>query len=324
MKKSLVSVIIPAYNHENYVQETINSIINQTYQNIELIIVDDGSRDSTWQKIRALENKCKERFSNISFETQENQGTCATLNKLLSKVQGEFVYLIASDDIAKPKAIEIELDFLKHHPDYGLVVGNSEIIDLKSKVCYWDKKRNIEYSKIKAKYRTFVDHAKIGNKYFNNKRFGTYETLYMGNYIPNGYLIRKNILDKIPKFTAKAPLEDWFMMLQLSKYTKFKYINKILFSYRWHDANAILNQEKIQEFSRKTRAYEMQIIQQLNLKECKEDIAQIIENGALQKKKGIPYIFEILKYKKICEEKEIIKKEIKLFNVKIFSKIKEF
>ena len=50
MDKSLVSVIISAYNHENYVQDTIKSIINQTYQNIELLVIDDGSTDSTWQK----------------------------------------------------------------------------------------------------------------------------------------------------------------------------------------------------------------------------------------------------------------------------------
>lgn len=52
MSNPLISVIIPAYNHENYVQECINSIIEQTYKNIELIIVDDGSKDSTWNKIQ--------------------------------------------------------------------------------------------------------------------------------------------------------------------------------------------------------------------------------------------------------------------------------
>lgn len=322
MIENLVSVIIPAYNHESYVQETINSIINQTYQNIELIIVNDGSTDSTWQKICALEKKCKERFYNISFETQENQGTCATLNKLLSKVQGEFVYLIASDDIAKPEAIEIEMNFIKNNPEYGLAVGNSEIIDSTGKVCYWDKKRNIEYDKKKAKYKTFVDHAKVKNKYFNNKKFGTYDTLYIGNYIPNGYLIRKNVLDKIAKFTPEAPLEDWFMMLQLSKYSKFKYIDKILFSYRWHTTNTMLNIEKMQKNTNLTRAYENKILQELDLDTCEKNVANVIKNGALYKKIGIPFVFEILKYKNYHTEKEITKKEIKLFNIKIFTKIR--
>ena len=97
-----------------------------------------------------------------------------------------------------------------------------------------------------------------------------------------------------------------------------------MFSYRWHGKNAILNKEKIQKFAALTRNFESQIIQQLDLSSSREDVAQTVENGALYKKKGIPYIFEILKYKKYHTEKEITKKEIKLFNVKIFSKTKEF
>lgn len=320
MKKNLVSVIIPAYNHENYVQETIKSIINQTYKDIELIVINDGSPDSTWDKICALKEECKARFENVSFETQENQGTCKTLNKLISKAQGEFIYLIASDDLAKPDAIEIQANFLKNNSEYGLVVGDNEIIDSKGQICYWDISRNIEYDKKKARYKTFADFLKRKNTYFQNSKFGSYETLYMGNYIPNGYLIRRNILDKVPNFTPKAPLEDWFLMLQLSKYTKFKYINKILFSYRWHGANTITNTEKIQKYNQMTREYENEIISQLDLTNCKKDVARVVKNGAIYKKRGIPYIFEILRYKNYHTGKEIITKEIRLLNTKIFTK----
>lgn len=68
----LVSVLIPAYNHEKYVQGAIKSIINQTYQNIELIIVDDGSKGSTWQKIQELKEECEKRFVRVHFETKQN------------------------------------------------------------------------------------------------------------------------------------------------------------------------------------------------------------------------------------------------------------
>ena len=61
MNKSLVSVLIPAYNHENYVQDSLQSIINQTYENIELIVIDDGSSDNTWQKIK---ESCKNNAKN--------------------------------------------------------------------------------------------------------------------------------------------------------------------------------------------------------------------------------------------------------------------
>ena len=78
----LVSVLIPAYNHEQYVQLTIRSIIEQTYQNIELIVIDDGSKDSTWEKISELKSECEKRFRRVDFSTQENSGTCKTLNRL--------------------------------------------------------------------------------------------------------------------------------------------------------------------------------------------------------------------------------------------------
>ena len=114
---SLVSVLIPAYNHEKYVQETIQSIINQTYQNIELIIIDDGSKDSTWNKINEKKELCEKRFSNTIFITRKNKGACETENELFSKANGEFVFLIASDDKAEPNAIKKLLAFLSKNPD---------------------------------------------------------------------------------------------------------------------------------------------------------------------------------------------------------------
>ena len=219
MEKILVSVLIPAYNHEKYVQETINSIINQTYQNIELIIIDDGSKDSTWQKILEMKEICQKRFVNVVFETKSNEGTCATFNRLLAKANGEYVYIIASDDTAMPTAIEKEVGFLMNNPDYALCVGDNAIMDSDSKICFWDKKRNIVYDKAKAKYGTFGEFLqKTQNLNFLKDYFGSYITIYPSNYIPNGYLIRKSIFDIIGNFTKEAPLEDYWLMLQISRY----------------------------------------------------------------------------------------------------------
>ena len=149
----LVSVLIPAYNHENYIQETIESIINQTYPNIELIILDDGSKDKTWKKITELKQKCKNRFVKIHFETKQNEGTCMTLNKLLKLSSGEFVYIIASDDLAKPQAIEKEVKFLQDNPDYSLAVGDNEYVDSMGKQIFRTQKAFTSNIK-NAKYKT--------------------------------------------------------------------------------------------------------------------------------------------------------------------------
>ncbi len=303
MSNPLVSVIIPAYNHEQYVQETIRSIINQTYQNIELIIIDDGSKDQTFNKITELKEQCKKRFKSIHFETKENEGTCRTLNKLLSLSQGKYIYLIASDDLAKPNAIETEVSFLEENPDYILVVGDDEIIDSASQRIGWDKhQKQIDLNK--ATYITFAQFLQDKNKplKFNSGQFGRYETLVNGNYIPNGFLIRADIIKKIG-FTKEAPLEDWNMHLQLSKIGKMKFIDQILFSYRWHDTNTIKRKEYMQKIALQTLLYEKKLVHQLPDKRWEkiftEKTNQIKINFNL---------FGLLKYYKVktLEEKKYI------------------
>ena len=216
----LVSVLIPAYNHENYIQETIESIINQTYPNIELIILDDGSKDKTWEKITELKPKCENRFVKIHFETKQNEGTCITLNKLLKLSSGEFVYIIASDDLTKPQAIEKEVEFLQNNSDYALAVGDNEYVDSMGKQIFRTPKTftsNIKNAKYKTVKEFLSSKLKID---FLSDDFGSYKTLYKENYIPNGYLIRKNIFETIGNFTKNAPLEDFWLMLQISKYKK--------------------------------------------------------------------------------------------------------
>ena len=285
--QSLVTVNIPAYNHENYIQETIQSIINQTYQNIELIVIDDGSKDSTWQKICEMKDACEKRFVNVVFETQENHGTCYTNNRHLKKAQGEYIYFIASDDKAAPDAIEKLQAFLSQNPDYALCVGDDAIIDSNSKICYWDKKRNIVYDKNKAKYITFADFLqKTQNLDFTQEYFGTYNTIYPRNYIPNGYLIRKSIFEKIGLFTKEAPLEDYWLMLQISKYAKMKYIDEILFYYRWHNTNTIKQKSKIGDYTKRTRIYENKLLNKSDLSTMRPEVKEFCEKGCEYKKRN--------------------------------------
>ena len=321
MEKPLISVVIPAYNHENYIQDTIKSVINQTYENIELIVVDDGSKDSSWAKIKEIEEVCKKRFANTHFETKQNEGTCKTLNRLLNLSKGEYVYIIASDDVAKPEAIELEYNFLSKNPDYSLCVGNSEYIDSKGKVCYLNRERNLCYDKKYAKYLTcrdlFQKHSHVN---FNSDNFGTYQTLYISNYIPNGYLIRKSAFDYILPYTTEAPLEDWYTMLQIAKYSKMKYLDKILFSYRQHSANTMNNSDKMAKISKKTIDFEEKILSKTDESKVNKDVVNVKKYGAIYKKQGIPYVFQIISKKK--NNKKI--KEIMLFNIKILEIKKEF
>ncbi|OCF96745.1 hypothetical protein A9G08_10235 [Gilliamella sp. wkB195] len=295
-KLPLVSVVVPSYNHENYVQETIKSIISQIYENIELIIIDDGSTDSTYEKILEMESLCKERFVNVIFKKQENQGIGSTCNKLINLSSGDYIYYIASDDLAKADAIKDEVLFLQKNSDYALVVGDNEIIDDNGKVSYWDEFRNITYNQDKAYYKTFADFLKI--KQLKNN-FGTYLYLYRGNHIPNGYLVRKSIYDKTGLYNKNAPLEDWFMNLQIAKYAKIKYLDKVLFSYRWHQNNTIKHSEKIQKLYDLTFQYENILLAKTDFRCVNKEVLNCFLYGKLTKRLILLYkIIELRRYKK--------------------------
>ncbi|MBE6448663.1 MAG: glycosyltransferase family 2 protein [Alphaproteobacteria bacterium] len=310
-KSPLVSVVIPAYNHEKFVQETIHSIIKQTYQNIELIIIDDGSKDTTWNKINELKKKCEERFTRVHFETQENQGTCNTLNKLISLTKGDYVYFIASDDIAKPQAIEKQIIAITKN-NAIVAVGDNEIVDHNSIRIGWDKKRNncdLKY----AYYKTFGAFLKLKEK---KSDFGTYAQLLRGNHIPNGCLIEKKTLLQIPRFTPSAPLEDYFMHLQLSKIGKYCFLNEVLFSYRWHENNTIKQAEKMKIASDKTLKYEENLVSKLPNKKWEKIFKK-------EKYKTI-ILFSLGKIIKLYKKRELFTKKtiLEIFGYQILLKKK--
>ncbi len=100
---SLVSILIPAYNSEKWIKAAIQSALAQTWQNKEIIIVDDGSSDNTFQIAKEFESKT------VKVISQKNSGACAARNRALSLSQGDFIQWLDSDDILAPDKIEIQL-----------------------------------------------------------------------------------------------------------------------------------------------------------------------------------------------------------------------
>ena len=234
----LISVAISAYNHERYVEETIRSIMAQTYQNIELLVIDDGSNDRTFEILQSLKPECEKRFVRVIIEKHPHSGAGATGNKLIDLAHGKYIYAVASDDVAKPQAVETLHAFLSENPNYVLAVGDNEIIDGTSKRVYWGKNR-ITVPESDSLYKTFGDELHLNTPDNKHADFGAYANLLKGNHIPNGYLYLCQAMIDAGKYDETILLEDWYMHLQLSKIGKYKYIPEILFSYRWHGKNTI-------------------------------------------------------------------------------------
>lgn len=113
INEPLVSVIIPSYNHEKYISDCIDSIVNQTYKNIQLIIIDDGSTDNSPSIINKKVVSIKDCFGDIVFISNEsNQGVLKSLNQALLEVRGEYISFCASDDKLLPSNIEMLSGFL--------------------------------------------------------------------------------------------------------------------------------------------------------------------------------------------------------------------
>lgn len=121
----LVSVLVPAYNHEEYIESALESAFNQTYPEIEVIVIDDGSRDCTREVIRKLRGK----FQFGYIENRENLGLTKSLNVALSKANGKYISILAGDDLWLPEKTAIQVKYMEQHPEVAACSGNVKKID---------------------------------------------------------------------------------------------------------------------------------------------------------------------------------------------------
>ncbi len=125
----LVSVIIASYNHEKYIEASIASVAAQTYRNVELLVVDDGSSDGSVELLRGLQAKY-----GFDLRVQQNQGLSRTLNEAIARARGNLIVPFGSDDIMLPQRLEKQVAHMWDKPEVGICAGNIEIIDSNGRV----------------------------------------------------------------------------------------------------------------------------------------------------------------------------------------------
>ena len=213
--KPLVSIIVPSYNHAKYITKTIESLVNQTYSNIELIVIDDGSKDNSVQIIQKLVDK-----HHFIFIHRDNKGVSATLNEGIQLATGKYITFCASDDIYLTDKIEKQVEFMETNLQYEMCYG---------KVIHFDDIGNMKKSKIRKPKSGWI---------FND--------LFKGNFIPAPTIfIKKNLFNEVGYFDETIPIEDWDLLLRITYKYQIGYLDEYLAYYRIHSSNTSSNIDKM-------------------------------------------------------------------------------
>ncbi len=174
MQQPLVSIVMPAYNAEKYIAESVNSILTQTYKNFELLIADDCSTDNTKQILSVFND------SRISFHHNgSNQGYLKTCNKLFSLCKGELVTFEDADDISVPDRIEKQVNEFLNDKELGICTSNSVMIGSAGKKIM-SRKWAIDYDKFRTdvNYEALLCGATIMLKNSLLKEIGLYHEYF--------------------------------------------------------------------------------------------------------------------------------------------------
>lgn len=131
MQEKLVTVIMPAYNAERYIQMSIVSVLQQTYKNIELIIVNDGSSDGTGDIMQKWADIWPDRVK--IYMRERNGGTAAALNDALERAKGDYICWLSADDLYCDDMVESGVKFLSHHKEVDAVFSRCAYIDENSR-----------------------------------------------------------------------------------------------------------------------------------------------------------------------------------------------
>jgi len=213
----LVSVIIPAYNRSWLTVKTVESVLNQTYRPIEIIVVDDGSTDDTREQLSRYADK-------IQYVYKENGGACSARNAGLRLAKGTYVGFLDCDDLYHPEKVGHSIRYLEERPQMGFVHTAADFID--------------EGGAVVGGY----DHPKSRQQGWITRRF------ILGNHICNSTpLIRRLCLEKVGAFdeTIFTPA-DWDLWLRLSAVYQVGYIPRRLTQYRVSQSYVFKNLELAQ------------------------------------------------------------------------------
>lgn len=259
MSKPLISVVIPAYNHQQFIGPAIESVLNQSLDDLELIIVDDGSTDNTAEVINSYDDP------RISYSWQENQDAYNTINRGMGMAQGQYISILNSDDIYTLDRLEKCLQYTEQTSADVVFTDVVPISDtgepLTDPAFGWN-----------------VWHQKNRDYYFEHGN-DVYIGFLNGNYMvtTSNLFMRKAAVKKTGNFTSLRYLHDYdyIFRLMLAFPNGVRYMDDApLMYYRIHGGNTL------SEAAITGREQDLQVIEKYMLARLPEDIRQIAQTGS--------------------------------------------
>jgi glycosyltransferase involved in cell wall biosynthesis len=210
-----VSVVIPAFNHGRYVGEAVRSALDQSYPDLEVIVIDDGSTDDTREAIRGFGDR-------VRYFHQENRGLAAARNRGIGESRGDFVAFLDADDLWLPRKLERQLEVFDRHPSVRLVYAGVFHVDCEGRVL----------QEIQPRHRGTT----VSQLLLDNVVIGSGTTA----------VVPRECLKELGGFDeCFSVCEDWELWLRIARRYELDYVDAPLAKYRLHAGNAHKNQERM-------------------------------------------------------------------------------
>ncbi len=235
MKKPLVSVIIPVFNGQKYLKETVLSVQKSSYKNFEIILVNDGSKD----KSKELCYKLKKKYKNIRvFSFKKNRGLSNILNYAIRKAKGKYIARLNQDDLVTPTRLSSQVYFLENNPNHVLVGGNLELINEQGKTL------------------DVMSYPHTDQEIRNN-------WLYLNAFADPAVMYRKKTFMKVGDYDQGFyPADDYHLWFRMGKEGKVANLNHVVTKFRVHDEAATVKlHKKMIESTKKVHEWAAENIQ---------------------------------------------------------------
>ena len=231
MSGPVLSVIMPVYNTERFVKKAIKSVLNQTFEDFELILIDDGSSDDSLAQIKSItDNRIK------LHRNDKNRGIVYSRNKGLGLAQGDFIGFIDADDVAYPSKFEEQISFLRINKDFGMVGSWANFIDEKG-------------NRLRGSWKLKASSKMIPSL-----------MLFKNYFLQSAVLYRKGCISRFSFRDGLDILEDYMIWLEIISEFKTWNLQKPLVYYRIHDGG-VTKSKKEEMHAKEKKVFKLQFLE---------------------------------------------------------------